>query len=74
MMEAVLGGPSVRQASIAERGTAPRRGRAGLSRSWSSRKEKSARGPGGEGNGGHGRSSFHGEGQRWELVSQVQAP
>lgn len=46
VLEAVLGGPSVRQAPIAERGTAPKRGRAGLSRSWSSRKEKSAQGPG----------------------------
>lgn len=33
VVKAVLGGPSVRQAPIAEKGTAPRGGRAGFSRS-----------------------------------------
>lgn len=40
VVKAVLGCPSVWQAAIAERGTAPRRGRAGLSGSWGRRKKR----------------------------------
>lgn len=40
VVKAVLGGPSVWQAAIAEWGTAPRRGRAGLSGSWGRKKKR----------------------------------
>lgn len=40
VVKVVLGGPGVWQAPTAERGTAPRGGRAGLSGSWGSRKKR----------------------------------